>query len=761
MACDKKIYVAFQYHINFYHSYRGDTPDELGFGKDIRIISYTLDCLDKLNAEGIEAKGTWDIENYYSLEKLMREHCPELIERIKRRSEHGDEVQMMSYNNGMISAFDSEETKCVLKSSVSNEQKSGLADIFGTFAPVCRPQECMHTPGLEKYYKEVGIEALGMYYSAVPFTTISNFVEPLDAATRYNPFYLESGNGRKIAVIPMLNAGDIVENFGLLGCIRAVRREQMKMKKPCDMLLVFNMDADDEFWFGYLNRILSKDGKPVFDDGMYALAKSAAKLPYVEFTTPYEYMKSHKPKATVSCALDLADGSHDGYSSWAEKHENTELWSLVEQSRRYCRLAKALGADEADKALRDSLEKRILVLSTTHFGLASPVMNKTRLKRGEELAQSSLVAAKAAYDKVRKPLLKGEAKLFDFEKRAQSFSALIDIAKPIESGDCFKTENGAKLVLRNYSGEKLYALGNACELRYDGGDSIGKSGCSVGMRRGRLVLSLGNREWYINFFINHQKKKYLGQIDRTERYISEGIERLKIDGHCEFDGAISDYSYDIYISGDLPYVYADCSVRHGKTEHKGFSQAKKALLDQTYDARWLEVAPFELEAVTPLPGNPKVFKHNFLNEFSSASIDITDITRENRIDSLNNFITCGHVAFSQNGKGILIAQSCLKKTNFAFCPIRLEKDGDKTKLMLNPFGTYHGGQLKNPLAKTGLGTKAAVATCAQYDSYAPSFNGKSQEFSLMLAGFEDEAPSEKLIADAQGFAYPPQFEWGE
>ena len=35
---DPKIFLAFRFHVNFYHSYRGDTPDELGFGKDVRII---------------------------------------------------------------------------------------------------------------------------------------------------------------------------------------------------------------------------------------------------------------------------------------------------------------------------------------------------------------------------------------------------------------------------------------------------------------------------------------------------------------------------------------------------------------------------------------------------------------------------------------------------------------------------------------------------------------------------------------------------
>ena len=108
MASDSqhpKIFLAFRFHANFYHSYRGDTPDELGFGKDIRIIRKIIEVLDSFNAEGVPARGTWDIENYFSLETIMPEHCPDIIESLKRRVDDGkDEVQVMSYNNGLISA---------------------------------------------------------------------------------------------------------------------------------------------------------------------------------------------------------------------------------------------------------------------------------------------------------------------------------------------------------------------------------------------------------------------------------------------------------------------------------------------------------------------------------------------------------------------------------------------------------------------------------------------------------------------------------
>jgi len=57
------IHLAFRFHGNFYHSYRGDTPDELGFGKDIRIIRHTIRTLDDLNERGTPkcAPNAWAI----------------------------------------------------------------------------------------------------------------------------------------------------------------------------------------------------------------------------------------------------------------------------------------------------------------------------------------------------------------------------------------------------------------------------------------------------------------------------------------------------------------------------------------------------------------------------------------------------------------------------------------------------------------------------------------------------------------------------
>ena len=93
LTSDVAVHLAFRFHGNFYHSYRGDTPDELGFGKDIRIIRRIIEVLDEFNAAGVPVRGTWDIENYFSYEKIMPEHCPDIIESLKRRVADGmDEV---------------------------------------------------------------------------------------------------------------------------------------------------------------------------------------------------------------------------------------------------------------------------------------------------------------------------------------------------------------------------------------------------------------------------------------------------------------------------------------------------------------------------------------------------------------------------------------------------------------------------------------------------------------------------------------------
>ena len=116
---EPKIHLAFRFHGNFYHSYRGDTPDVLGFGQDIRIIRNTLRLFDEFNSRGVPVRGTWDFENYFSLEKNMPVHCPDLIDFLQR---HAD-AQVFAYP----AAFNGDE-KLVNLPSHRSWQPTGLGE---------------------------------------------------------------------------------------------------------------------------------------------------------------------------------------------------------------------------------------------------------------------------------------------------------------------------------------------------------------------------------------------------------------------------------------------------------------------------------------------------------------------------------------------------------------------------------------------------------------------------------------------------------
>jgi hypothetical protein len=78
----------------------------------------------------------------------------------------------------------------------------------------------------------------------------------------------------------------------------------------------------------------------------------------------------------------------------------------------------------------------------------------------------------------------------------------------------------------------------------------------------------------------------------------------------------------------------------------------------------------------------------------------------------------------------------------------------RTRIFLNPFGSYHGRQLHYPTAFTGLGKLVGTMLGESLNPLAPSYNGQSEEFSLLIAPYSGNAPPEQLRNDGEAFAYP-------
>ena len=393
-AAERQVYVAFGFHVNLKHSYRVDRNDEGGFGKDIRIIRHIIDTLDRANERGLPVKGIWDLDNLFSLEEYLPRYAPDIIEDIRRRVEtRGDEIILMSYNNALASALNQKELEVSVTRAVTNAQGSGVADLFGKYSPIVRPQEMMVGPGCYGALRDLGIKAVVLYHSAITFDAFRVFAAPLTRAEAFNPLqYQNKETGEEMVVIPAYNIGDLLENGNLSRLAASLHQEQLQGEINRDVLIFVNFDADDEFWAGY--------GLPWHlawlpnAGGLEGLIDDAAELDFVRFTTLDAYLEKHPPLGRVEFGQDLADGNFNGYNNWAEKALTPEIWTVVENDRRVTRLAEqtrrlpgpAAPPEELDAALQASFRRRLELLSTTNFGMAVPGVAPARRREVEQTA---------------------------------------------------------------------------------------------------------------------------------------------------------------------------------------------------------------------------------------------------------------------------------------------------------------------------------------------------------------------------------------
>ena len=187
----KKIFFALSPHINYYHSYRGDSKGVAGFGKDIEIMGKILDALDVIEDEKFSfgpMKISWDYaDNFWSIQ-LQREFQEDVLDRVVERcKQKKDEVIIGSWANTGQPMLDTEELMQDITWHLENEMGIGLKQLFpGRVAPYARTQETMFTQGMIEIYNKMGIKGICMYYSTYAFDSLRPFIYPrLNANQRY------------------------------------------------------------------------------------------------------------------------------------------------------------------------------------------------------------------------------------------------------------------------------------------------------------------------------------------------------------------------------------------------------------------------------------------------------------------------------------------------------------------------------------------------------------------------------------------------
>lgn len=764
-----KVHVGYGFHVNCYHSFRGDSNDAYGFGSDIRIIRRIIEILDDLNQKGIPAKGTWDFENAYSLEDILPKYAPDIIENVKRRCiDNADENIIMGYNNGALSAMTPDEFDASIQLAITNDKNSGLVDIFGDCTKIVRPQEVMFSPSQVHDYKRNGIDAVCLYYSCVPFDAFRTIIPQLKDEYAFNPVTY-TYQGESLTILPTYNNSDIMDSGTLRYLVKDLHKQQLNGDIQEDVFIFINMDADAIFWepLGLpwpVNRLANTDG-------IRGLVEEIADLDYVVFDTPGNYLKTHKPLTEITFQHDTADGNFTGYASWSEKPFNRQIWTRLEKARL---MAQVNNEDKTSP----SFEDRIKLLSTTHFGLASPVLNIEREQRALALSNSALnkeienrkkvktltlaninnapfvatqiTFAQGELNDIRHLNIKAENLLHfaavamdEYGDKSIETAYIVCIFEDIQTTYTmqldFHADNPAK--------EISYRL-QTDTLRF----SICPHGQVLGLSYKEKLLAGKN---FIHSFINYGNKKYAFQNQGVTALSAVGnIQGARIFGEIHLPNEISagQYAFDFFTVPNIDCVFVQSRVHYPYTPENEALETHSSALGRLTDRKWIECVPLE---ITPsLAGELSIIKRNFTNDISAYPIASfwESVPENTSLDSFNNHLTNGFIGISNGHFGFGLANARQIQGSMAHCPMRLRQKNRQPVVSLAPFGTYFGNQRKHPTRSNGGAGEAFIVVTPQSNSIAPAYNGVEENAMQAFFGFEGNQPNKNILRTIDGFA---------
>ncbi len=756
-----KVHVGYGFHINCYHSYRGDTNDNLGFGSDIRIIRKILDVLTEFNERGIPVKGTWDSENFFSLQEILPKFAPDIIEKMKIRTEkYGDEQIIMGYSNGALGAMTEEELEASIELAITNSEKSGLKDIFSSYEKIVRPQEVMFTPSQVSVYNRLGVKALCLYYSCVPFDAFRTIIPKLPDEMAFNPLTY-TYKGESLTIIPTYSNSDVCDAGCLRAWVKDLHSKQEKGEINNDVFIFINMDADAIFWESMNLPVIGN--KLANTDGIHGLVEEIADLPYVVFDTPGGYLRTHKPLGNIDFTHDTADGNFTGYASWAEKPYNRKIWTAIERSRA---LSKINAESDFDAP---SFKERVLLLSTTHFGLATPVLNIQRERKADALAKSIINSEVSALPDGEKLTIYATSESYVQSVQLKVNTELISVSQlKFEGADLEEyavvptdKDNSSVFVFFKFKDiKKKYVIDVSVGEKEEKGICLNFKSDNLNIRfdtDGNIdkVKSfdriIGEKD-FLRSFITYGKERYSFSKTFVKRLDCGGkCSGISVDGEMHLPGEITagEYRYDFFKVDFCDGIYVKTYVKYPYTPELTSISTENSALGRYSDMDWKETAPFE---ITPhFTGDVSVVKRNFMGDVSSfrtQSFPESD-ERNKKIDSFNHQLTGGFVGLTDGECGFVIANPRQVLSSMAHCPMRL--DEDKT-VHMNPFGTYYGKQRHHFSRAKDQILDAYTYVAAQSKSLAPSYNGNSETAISGFFAFQGKEPTGKKLTAICTFA---------
>ncbi|UYP43757.1 hypothetical protein NEF87_000042 [Candidatus Lokiarchaeum ossiferum] len=413
---EKRIYFVMSPHINYYHSFRGDSIGTDGFGLDIQIMENLVKMVEGCENQGLchgKIPISWDYSDLFWTIQLQKKFQPEVLDQVIRRCKDGkDEVILGTWGNSILPGLDTEELIQQSKWLHNNQMGIGLDQLFqGRVAPYIRTQETMFTQGMIEVLYQLGVKGILNYYTVIPFDTARPFLNPpLDWNQRYNPLHFHSNvSDAQMLMIPMYGFGETMDHLSVGKWLKKIRKHQKSGEIPGHALVVLNHDMDSYTWNGtHLPKILQ--WMPNIG-GISEIIQAVDKLSYVQFTTLLDIIPQLTPQGNVTLHQDVADGCFNGYYNWAQKFDNTRYWTIGQQARWFKSATDTLIADKicpstpkthslirSEDDREDSyIKNKILFASTTNFGMSMPFNHPHRQKTALKYGINAFKAAELAF----------------------------------------------------------------------------------------------------------------------------------------------------------------------------------------------------------------------------------------------------------------------------------------------------------------------------------------------------------------------------
>lgn len=709
-----RVYVALSYHVNLYHSYRGDSPTDDGYGVDIDVIRTVLDHHDARPAFHAD----WDIENHFSLDGWLAEDAPDIVERIATRVAAGtDDVRLMSWNNGAMATHTREEfDQAILRAQASNEAA------FGRVVAGVQPQECMFSPDHIGAYGDLGVDWVTLFYAANGFTALRRDTL-LEGVQAFQAFSLnDPQTGRSIVAVPAWHHGDVLDHGGLAAWVR-----QLSDAHPDDTLLLIHFDADSETWEGFDREM----------DALTPLIEEGIAVP----TTIQAWLDTHPPTFAVDLLGDVADGTGDGFQSWAEKDWNHRLATRLFEARRHLDAAGVLGSDPSDPDWAAASEALLLGLSTTHFGLAAPYLHPDRVASATGFADEATARAAVAVETARAalgPLQPGTVEVVN--TRQVSGPALVEFTL---EGPAASLDDVSGVALLDASGQEVPLwLG---EPTTDG-DTTRLPAAAV------LSLEARSRQVF-TWTATAGGDRATGDVVGLEPLAELGVPFTR----CA--GVVSEGVPE----GQAPVAVDPRAVRAegGTTWSLGLCGAVGSV--QVTQQAWagLDGVVVTVQATLGLPDDPTDAEEVVLTPLTASAgpqdavtlawRTFQGTTRERPIppwiDTWNGWSVDGWIRLHTPSASLAVAHRVPDRSSLAFAPLR--RDG--TQVLLAALGTLWGDGPWHDGRRTGgsgVGDVAVSLVGSQFRPAAPDWAGQEVTYRLLVG----PAPSEATL---ELFAHPP------